>query len=151
MLLVGGGIGITPVMSMVKDLYDIGLPEKDVKREPHLIQKVYLMWVMPNIDDYESFRSDIDMCVQRSKEPGRPKLELLIYITRSKEELKTPFISGRPKVGKLLQKMLVEHPDDAGLIFACGPAPMVAELWDHSIQNTLKGRRLDFHHEIFEF
>lgn len=151
MLLAGGGIGITPVMSMVKDIYDVGLPASQQGKVPHAIQTVYLMWVMPNIADYESFRADLEQCVERAKAPGRPRLVLSVYVTRSKEALSAPFVSGRPKVGKLFQDMMASHPDAAGLVFACGPGPMVAELWDNSIQSTIQGRRVDFHHEVFEF
>lgn len=151
MLLAGGGIGVTPVMCMLKDIYDIGLPANEQNVLPHAIETVYFMWVMPNLSDYESFRSDLELCSQRSREPGRPKLVSMIYVTRSKEQLEPPFISGRPKVSEIFSSMMTAQPDDAGLVFACGPSPMVAELWDNSIQNTLKGRRIDFHHEIFEF
>ena len=151
LLLAGGGIGITPVMCMVKDIYDIGLPPSQHFRTSHAIETVYLMWVMPNLIDYESFRDDLETCVVRSQAPGRPKLVLSIYITRSKESLEPPLIAGRPKIGQIFTNMMEAHPDQPGLVFACGPAPMVTELWDNSIQSTIKGRLIDFHHEIFEF
>lgn len=37
------------------------------------------------------------------------------------------------------------------LVFACGPGRMVNELWDESIKRTSAQRRIDFHHETFEF
>lgn len=153
LLLCGGGIGITPVMCMVKDIYDIGLPADNHRMLAHAIDTVYLMWVMPSIADYECFRADLNTCVERAQEPGRPKLVLMVYITRCKEKnLTFPFIAGRPKVDALFETMNAAHkPSDACLVFACGPAPMVAELWDHSIRCTIDGRRMDFHHEVFEF
>ncbi len=47
--------------------------------------------------------------------------------------------------------MLGAHANKTGLVFACGPKPMVAELWDNSIKATVRGVRIDFHHEVFEF
>ena len=151
LLLAGGGIGVTPVMSMLKDVYDIGIPKEKQKLIPHAIKTIYFMWVMPNIGDYECFRSEIDFISKRSKEPNYPKLVISIYITRSKEQLEPPFISGRPKISQIFHTMVSNHNDKAGLVFACGPGPMVAELWDYSIQYTVNGTRIDFHHEIFEF
>ncbi len=154
MLLAGGGIGVTPVMSMLKDVYDIGLPAHKKKSIPHSIQTIYFMWVMPNIVDYEYFRSDIDLILQQVKENPKnyyPNLVVSIYITRSKKKLEPPFYSGRPSINKIFQTMTSSHQRKAGLVFACGPSPMVAELWDHSIKYTLAGTRIDFHHEIFEF
>jgi hypothetical protein len=37
------------------------------------------------------------------------------------------------------------------VVFACGPAPMVNECWDHSCRRKKKGARFDFHHETFDF
>ena len=151
MLLAAGGIGVTPVMGMLKDVYDVNLPDYMQNQLPHAIQTIYFMWVMPTIADYSSFKDEIQVIVEKSKAPGRPKLVLLIYVTRSKDALDEPFISGRPKIGKLFERMISDHPQKAGLVFACGPSPLVSELWDNCIQNTLKGKRIDFHHEVFEF
>ena len=138
-------------MGMLKDIYDIGLPDDQQNQMPHAIETVYFLWVMPTMDDYDSFKDEIDLCLERSYEPGRPKLELSIYITRSKAVLSHPFIAGRPTVDKIFQNMLDTHPGSTGLVFGCGPQPLVAELWDNSIQHTVKGRRIDFYHEKFDF
>ncbi len=89
--------------------------------------------------------------MERSKAPHRPKLVLSIYVTRSKETLQPPFYSGRPNVKNIVTTMVETHPDKVGLVFACGPTPLVSELWDSSIRSTMKGRRVDFHHEVFDF
>ena len=37
------------------------------------------------------------------------------------------------------------------LVFACGPGRMVNQLWDETTARNSSGRRVDFHHETFEF
>ena len=69
-LLVGGGIGITPVMGMLKDIYDIGLPAEMQSSQPHCVDTIYFMWVLPNLNDYELFREDLDECMRKATEPG---------------------------------------------------------------------------------
>ena len=151
LLLVGGGIGITPVMGMLKDIYDYNLAPSRSSSVPHAIQAVYFMWVMPVSADYESFRAEVDILIKRAGEEGKPKLIPRIFITKSKESLQAPFSSGRPKIQKIFDDMMSSYPTKAGLVFACGPGPMVAELWDHSVRATLNGNRIDFHHEVFDF
>lgn len=151
-LLAAGGIGVTPIMGMLKDIYDIDLPVGSITEEPHAIDTIYFLWVMPHLEDYESFRHELESCMEQAKLPSYPKLVPMIYITRSKEKLKYPFVAGRPKLGNIFQGMMLSHSvDDAGLIFACGPQPLVAELWDKSVQHTVKGHHIDFHHEVFDF
>lgn len=153
LLLAGGGIGITPVMCMMKDMYDVGILPENQLRKPHAVETVYLMWVMPNLVDYNIFRDNVDLFMNRATQPRYPKLVVMIYITRSKDSLQPPLTAGRPKVSKLFETIMTSHADvsDAVLVFACGPGPMVAELWDNSIHNAVMGRRVDFHHEFFEF
>jgi hypothetical protein len=107
---------------------------------------------MPKLEDYECFRDEIEEFKLRAEAPDKPTLVLLIYITRSQEKLLAPFIPGRPNIGRVYRDMLQGRPKgQRSLVFACGPQPLVAELWDKSISYTLKGRHIDFHHEIFEF
>lgn len=155
MLLVGGGIGITPVIGMLKDLYNINLSNGVIEKtsERNAIDTVYLLWVMPKIEDYETFRPELEALIKAAKDPNYPNLVCLIHISRSNEKsLNPPFYSGRPNVGQIFANMAKDQPlDHAVLVFACGPHLLIADLWDKSIQETRKGRLVDFHHEIFEF
>ena len=106
---------------------------------------------MPKIEDYEMFQEEIEAILSIAKQPGRPALVPLIYITRSKDKLANPLLSGRPNIDHHFAEMMSSHPSKAGLAFACGPGPLVAELWDSTIQASRQGRRIDFHHEVFNF
>ncbi len=154
MLLAGGGIGITPVMGMLKDVYNYNLNSTE-RILSNRIKTLYFLWVMPNLKDYDLFKTEIDAIATIAKNDNNkifPKLKLFIYITREKNKLNEPFYSGRPKMKNLFDTMLNDHDKNVpGLVFACGPSPLVSELWDNSIQVSAKGRRMDFHHEVFDF
>jgi hypothetical protein len=149
-LLVAGGIGVTPVMGMLRDIYNIS-PSSPTAPRPHAIATIQFLWVMPHLADYECFRSDVEDIITAAQTPGRPKLIVTIYITRAKEPLDPPLIAGRPQLSKTFEGLICSHPGKVGLVFACGPTPLVSELWDNCIERTLMGSKIDFHHEIFEF
>lgn len=147
-----GGIGITPILGMLKDIYDIGLTnEQIISTKPHAIETIYFLWVMPHAEDACSFWEELELCIAASKAEDKPNLVLMVYVTRSKDKLKPPFASGRPNIENIFKILMTNGKDHASLVFACGPQALVSELWDKSVQCTLRGHLVDFHHEIFEF
>ena len=151
---------MTPIIGMLKDIYDMNIPAgSDCMPAPrlsahqeHTIDTIYFLWAMPSIIDYDTFRKEVDEFIERAKAPNKPNLVALIHITRSKETLSPPLISGRPNILDIYQRMMRgQSSRHASLVFVCGPQPLVAECWDRSIKYTLKGSHIDFHHEIFEF
>lgn len=84
---------------------------------------------MPHLEDSELFWDEIQEFMVRSKDPTMPKLVPLFHITRSKEKMTAPFISGRPNIAAVYRQMWENRPvEQAGLVFACGPQPLVTEL-----------------------
>eukprot|EP00457_Paulinella_chromatophora_P001159 gb/GEZN01001161.1/.p1 GENE.gb/GEZN01001161.1/~~gb/GEZN01001161.1/.p1 ORF type:complete len:665 (-),score=68.40 gb/GEZN01001161.1/:546-2540(-) len=154
LFLAGGGVGVTPVIGLLKDLFNGGkLPdgEKSVVR-PHRIDEVYMTWVIPHATDYDVFRADIEECMALARRPQFPKLRVMVYATRAKpEEARPPIHTGRPKFNIIFDEMEQRHMNKAALVFACGPEPMVNELWDQSTRRSKAGARIDFHHETFNF
>ncbi len=153
LLLVGGGIGITPIMSILKDIYDYGLPISQHNEMRHAITTVYFVWVIPTVVEYDLFRKEVEEIMEIAKSPGRPRLVATVYVSRSKEDdtLTFPLICGRPKIQATFDNVMSNHPNQPALVFACGPSPLISELWDNSIRCTMQGRLIDFHHEVFEF
>ena len=155
LLLVGGGVGITPVMSMVKDLFYTGDIKRPFKMEEHAIQSVYAIQVCRFAKELDTFTGDFQACMDNSSvNELLPNLVVWQYVSRAKpEELaNNKFgITGRPKFANIFGKILKSHPNQPVLVFACGPGAMVNELWDLSTQHTRQGHRIDFKHEIFEF
>jgi len=154
-MLVGGGVGITPVIGMLKDVYNVGsygnIEKHHVIR--HAIETVYAVWVMRYEEDYLCFEKELMECMRKAQtSEAYPDLVVWVYVSRAKTaDMRPPLIKGRPKFERMFQEVTREHPDGSGLVFACGPGAMVNQLWDNCIQLTIKGHRFDFHHETFEF
>jgi NADPH oxidase len=155
LVLCGGGVGITPVIGMMKDLYSVGnfSPEEKARIIPHVVRDVYAVWVVRHEEDAQWFLADLEACAQESKKKHFPNLHTWIYVTRGREDLKAPMNPGRPEFSEIFADMdkRSSQNHNASLVFACGPGAMVNELWDCSVTRTSQGVRTDFHHETFEF
>eukprot|EP01114_Cavostelium_apophysatum_P023357 TRINITY_DN876_c0_g1_i1.p1 TRINITY_DN876_c0_g1~~TRINITY_DN876_c0_g1_i1.p1 ORF type:complete len:1084 (-),score=247.29 TRINITY_DN876_c0_g1_i1:17-3268(-) len=151
--LFSGGIGFTPVLGILKDIYRTGQhSQEDILHPPrHCIEHVYVIWTIQGLDQYAWFQSEFEELQAASKNPNRPKLHLMIYVTRSEAELGEGFIKGRPKFDQLFDNFVKDHPTKATSVFVCGPGIMVQNIWDISTRKSRKGHRFHFHHETFEF
>eukprot|EP00038_Savillea_parva_P018065 m.22326 g.22326 ORF g.22326 m.22326 type:complete len:1212 (+) comp3975_c0_seq2:424-4059(+) len=150
LLLAGGGIGVTPVMSLLADIYGEGRSHL-----PHCMQRVCVVWVMPYATEAELFLTRLLHYVDVSRSNrALPELDLRVHCTRAKAEdasVVSPLIAGRPDFAALLDECAHDLPLASTLVFACGPGRMVNQLWDETTTRNRRGHRVDFHHETFEF
>ena len=155
LVLVGGGVGITPVLGMLKDLYNCGDLTKSERSsvQRHAIHTVHCVWVLRYEKDFLPFQEEFQEIVAAAESsPLFPPLELSVYCSRATEDAPPELIPGRPDFPTMFDGLGEVHSDDqAALVFACGPSVMVAQLWDQCLAHTWGGRRYDFHHETFEF
>jgi NAD(P)H-flavin reductase len=56
-ILVSGGIGVTPVMGILKDIYRTGQVERKARRSA--IEDVHFVWTVPSADQYGWFDEDV--------------------------------------------------------------------------------------------
>ena len=155
-ILTGGGIGIAPVIGMLKDIYKVGVYGEPEGSKPkpgkHANETIYFVWAMRSLDDYELFGEELGQCMDRAQEgKGFPPLVCFVHVTKPDGPLPFPLIEGRPDFKDLLFNVTDDHPGKSGLVFTCGPRAMVNQLWDECLQVTIGSQRFDFHHEIFEF
>ncbi len=145
------GIGVTPVLGMVRDLYDMGVP-KDSAVLPNMVEGFYVIWSVPDEKNVLWFKEDFDR-ILANQAPGMPKLHLHIHVTRAKT-LKEPspgVFCGRPNLQQIVDSALVNYPGKAMALFTCGPKAIVESAWDVAATCNRAGKRVDFHHETFEF
>ena len=153
-MLVGGGVGVTPVMGLLRDIYNVGeySREEAAHIRHHAIESVYCCWVVPTETEATWFMRELKACMNNAKHIAHmPKLVVWIYVSRAKTAL-SPLIAGRPNMGTVFKTIEECNPyAESILCFACGPDPMINELWDLSFDKTMSGSRVDFVHETFNF
>ncbi|KAL3806863.1 hypothetical protein ACHAXA_004574 [Cyclostephanos tholiformis] len=157
LVLVGGGIGITPLISIIKDIYEKG-EAKQFKKLSHCMKNVHLIWIMPHEADAALFLEQLLIYRELSThEPSLPLLEVSIHITREESAHKIesrPVFYTRPDIPQMMNECTakaVEAGSSSILIFACGPGSMVNQVWDASMKKNSKRIRVDFHHESFAY
>jgi predicted ferric reductase len=151
LFLAGGGIGMTPIISLLKDIYGA---EQHRNTKPHCMECVHVVWVMPHVEEATLFLDTLNAHLAESRtNPSLPSLEVHVHCTRAKkgEVFRTQIRPGRPDFGGLLDEAALRTPLAPTLVFACGPGKMVNQLWDESNTRNSQHSRYDFHHETFEF
>jgi NAD(P)H-flavin reductase len=161
-LMVAGGIGITPMTSVLEDMM---LREASYPT----LTRVVLVWVVRKPEQLAWLSDVIDMA--RTHSSARLKIELRLHYTQHSEgELgKQGAVHGRPDIQALLTSLMggksvpldakdIELQETDGLVgtsdapthrqiavLACGPASLVA-----SVQTAAHKQDVDFHKESFE-
>lgn len=155
LVLVGGGIGITPIISVLKNIYECDKRQRANKRI--CIRNVHLIWIMPHASEADLFL-DLLMCYRSlaTRNPALPHLEIMIHVTRdvpAAEHDKIPILFSRPDFFSVMEKCIGDRHEESTsiLVYACGPGKMVNQLWDASMKRNKKDLRVDFYHESFEF
>ncbi|KAG9293275.1 hypothetical protein G9A89_010646 [Geosiphon pyriformis] len=147
-LLVGGGIGVTPIMSIIQDLVD-----RQVTGVPLKTQLIFFVWIIPDLDAYSWFEMELEELSQRfsilSSETYR--LDLKIYLTRDKGSLPTNVIQGRPNFTKLLHEIKNLNGSGDIAVAACGPALLLNEVSRTAISQSDRTCLFKVHTEVFEF
>jgi len=153
LVLVSGGIGVTPIIGFIKDIYRYGDREPEAVPKPSNLQKVYVIWTVSSLEQYNWFAQELKACLQNSKTLSDvPPLDLRVHITRDTGGVNEPFFyNGRPDLDALFTEVANTFQEKASTIFCCGPRAMVNEVWDNSVNKQRHGHHFHFHHETFEF
>lgn len=155
LVLIGGGIGITPILSIIKDIYEKG-EVIHPKKTSHCISNVHLIWILPFEADAALFKEQLLSYHEISmQDPALPQLDVSIHVTREEstcDDAAGPIIYSRPNFQLVIddyKKKAALVGSSSILVFACGPGSMVNQVWDASMKNINKKLRVDFHHESF--
>ena len=173
-VLVAGGIGITPVIGILKDIYrDTRLTGPTTA---YMVRHVHVVWSMPTFSQFGWFCHEFQTaCALAEAIDGRgagagaarrplPQLHVTIYATKQggapnpyesfavrAARADLTFAQGRPN----LRASLAAATSGTGthgqmFVFACGPAPMVRETWDNATVLRRHNHSVHFHRETFE-
>jgi predicted ferric reductase len=148
-VLIAGGIGITPVISIFRYLYDRArVTTEDI---PELVQ---LVWVVKRRSDLALFLQTLHQGIRDNM--GR-RFMISLHATREKQYTEDfadpsaasssvaelPCAPGRPDIHKILT--LARPPQGDGLVFVCGPDSLVSTC---AVEAANLG--FHFHSETFE-
>ncbi|KAJ2828870.1 hypothetical protein IWW50_001158 [Coemansia erecta] len=166
-VLVAGGIGVTPMSSVLKSLY------YQLTQAPHTcrIRKVYFLWVCRDVQALEWFQ---DLLAALDEEDIGDILEIRTYLTGQMpvEQIRnialyqdpggadavtglqrSPTYYGRPNFNSILEDIGLRTPGAEIGVFFCGPKPMgrslrkITRKWSSQLQYT--NTRFVFHKENF--
>lgn len=117
-LLVAGGIGITPMLSTLRCAVQSANAGHTMA-----LRRLHLLWSARSAEVFDLFQEEFRLVLEAAKLPFEVKLSL--YCSTSKENASCmlgPVISGMPSFPSILQEEI-----SAGhcLVRACGPPPMV--------------------------
>ncbi|KAI8325800.1 hypothetical protein GQ54DRAFT_254126 [Martensiomyces pterosporus] len=167
MILIGGGIGVTPMSSVLKSLYyQLVAPESMRKA-----RKVYFLWVCRDVQSLEWFQ---DLLTALDEEDIGDLLETRTYLTGqlSIDHIRnialyhdpegpdavtglyrSPTYYGRPNFNRIFSDIGMRNPNTNIGVFFCGPKPMGRTLrkltrrWSKNLSST--NTKFDFHKESF--
>lgn len=164
-LLVGGGIGVTPFASILKHIWY--RMNNLSSGKPTRLSKVYFTWVIRDFGTAEWFHSLLHAI---EEEDTQNRIEINLYLTAKLKEdevnniivqdvgaekdaitsLRSPTHFGRPNWNRVFGSLCEKHPETDIGVFFCGPPVLSKEL--HSMCNkysTAKGTRFFYGKENF--
>lgn len=169
-VLIAGGIGVTPMSSVLKSLY-YQVTSMAPMRGKQRIKKVYFLWVCRDIQALEWFQ---DLLAALDEEDIGDILEIRTYLTGQLgiDQIRnialyqdpngpdaitglyrSPTYYGRPNFNNILEDIGLRAPGAEIGVFFCGPKPMgrtlrkITRKWTGRFKHT--GTRFIFHKENF--
>jgi len=137
-----GGIGVTPMLSVLRDLYyKISVGMEDVK-------KIYLFWTLRDVSMYYSFGEEM---AEFMNSKISKFFSICVWITQP-GDFSPLFIRGRPDWPSIFRTLRETHSDvDRIAVLTCGPPNLINTTWDCSNRFSTSAVAFDFHKETFEF
>jgi len=155
LVLVCGGIGVTPVHAIIQYIYDLF---KNRQNQVVQVQKVYMFWTVRTAENLNLFHETLSEIINR---PFDGAFEIVLSVTQPLKATNTlemadvksdetlPFLTGRLNMDKQFAKI-----NDAAkangtrksiLCFSCGPKQLISEMSDLCFKYDF-----DYHEELFE-
>nr|CAG8581735.1 13613_t:CDS:2 [Entrophospora candida] len=130
-ILIGSGIGVTPMMSILKDLVD-----RQVSSMPITTQAIYFYWIIPDI--------------AKALPSNKYLLDLKIFLTRSTTTPSSIFFQGRPNFDVIFSDVKTYHGSGDIAVGVCGPGPMRTQVRNAAVAQSDETCLFKVHYETFE-
>ncbi|CAJ0631180.1 15869_t:CDS:2 [Entrophospora sp. SA101] len=150
-MLFSGGIGVTPMISILRNLVD-----RLISGMAIATNAIYFIWVVPNLDSYHWFSTELQEVQDKFNTIPNNSciLDIQIFITRpnSNDDISTSSILhvGRPKFEVIMQDVKRYQGSGDVAVGVCGPSLMLKDVTNAAIsQSTRKGLFI-VHTETFE-
>jgi predicted ferric reductase len=161
-VLIAGGIGVTPLMSVANDL----LQQVQTGRE---MKKIQFVWTVRSLDIVESMKDKVDL--EGTSTSSRPllfddhqsidALQLDVYVTGNNKKDASSMGDivtkvGRPDIDQIFKEtkeVAAKEGEGAVAVLVCGPMGMIDECRDASRRWSdacCGGVKFDFHEETFQ-
>ncbi|CEO94382.1 FAD-binding FR-type domain-containing protein [Plasmodiophora brassicae] len=175
-LLIGGGVGITPLISIIKDIYQLDMTAKGKAQHARSawVRHVYLVWTVQTEFEWAWFAEIIVRARVLAALSQYPNLTIAGHITQQATTADPSLIVGRPDLEtifryvegsmmdegvapreppKPIDTLTIDKKAASGraAVYVCGPRSLVNDAWDVARNRTRGSVRYDFHHEVFEF
>lgn len=167
LILTCGGIGITPLLSLIRTVYRIDVPEEEQIKHPlsSVIKHIHFLWVVKDLKSYQWFSDELEEIRKKATLSQFPKFYHSTFITRSAHaksstanppvgKPKNPFFSlhtgSRPNLSEYFSHIRSQTSARVGVV-TCGPSGLVKSTWDETSKANRLGSSFDFHHETFQF
>jgi predicted ferric reductase len=140
-ILICGGVGITPCISFLKEVYKYGSK----------LEYIYLAYCCSKETEAEWINQELVNIIQPSEE-GCPRFCFNIFITGQDKIRNLVYNSGRPSIDKIFDTIekYTQHSGFKKCVYTCGPKQLVED-----IQQTWKKQKLekiyDYYQDILEF
>ena len=163
---VAGGIGITPIISILKDCFSTGdgLTGHHYRDKiPSNLKEVHVCWVVRSPKEVLSFAQELLQCMQPPPDKSgglSPRLIVSIFVTGGDQKPLRPWVPagfaahfGRPNINANFEALAKAWgPEPAStVVLACGPTGLDNVCWDVTNLLNVDGQRWDFHRESFKW
>jgi len=142
-VLFAGGIGVTPMMAVLKELDNLSQRKT----------KIYFIWVVQNGSAFDWFSDSLNEMQNKSD------IVLKLYVSRGEKEANETglkFTKGRPIFTEIVEEVISQNENESFIgVLACGPKSMVSTVFDVCMKSncnsktTKKHAKLHFHKETF--
>uniref|UniRef100_K3YLF5 FAD-binding FR-type domain-containing protein n=1 Tax=Setaria italica TaxID=4555 RepID=K3YLF5_SETIT len=146
-LLIGLGIGATPLISIIKDVLNQikrGRSVAKAKKRPFMTKKAYLYWATRETGSFQWFRRVMDKVAKKGKMDT-------VYegdVTFSRASIKMHF--GRPEWPDVFKHVAENHENQRIGVFYCGEPRPMTEIRNLSTDfNQKTNTKFEFHKENF--